>query len=617
MKKILVAVASMAVFFACKAPETTWSPAGDHIRTRWAQEVNPLNPLPEYPRPQLVRDQWQSLNGLWDYAIGPKEGERPAAFDGQILVPFCVESSLSGVGKTVTADDALWYRTSFTVPRGWKDRVILHFDAVDWDATVWVNGNQVCRHTGGYTAFSADITPYIIKGKQEVVLKVLDGTDNDEQPRGKQVASPNGIWYTAVTGIWQSVWLESVPKAAVTAYKVTPDAAAGTLTVTVQSDGGDAVLIQLKEGAEGYSTEVPGGALIAEATAAPGTPVTLQVENPQLWSPEHPYLYALEFTLLEGGKKADAVRGYTALRSSTCVTDSQGRKRIGLNGEPYFQFGPLDQGWWPDGLYTAPTDEALRYDIAQTKALGYNMIRKHIKVEPARWYTWCDRLGIVVWQDMPSIADNHNGHWEQFRMDDPARDDHPLSDAARATYYKEWGEIIGQLYNYPCIVVWVPFNEAWGQFDTPRAVAFTKEQDPTRLVNSASGGNSFQGVGDIFDSHNYPEPVMKFWSEGTQIDVLGEYGGIGWPVEGHLWQPDRNWGYVQFRSSDEVLQQYQAFADILKQTIAKGISGAVYTQTTDVEGEVNGLMTYDRAITKMDAEKLCQINREVIASATK
>ena len=613
MKKTFLLLALSAALLSCKqAPQ--WAPAGDRILTRWAAQVNPESPLPEYPRPQLVRSQWKNLNGLWDYAIGPKEGGQPEVWDGKILVPFCIESSLSGVGKRITENDALWYRTSFSIPRAWKERVMLNFGAVDWDATVWVNGKEACRHTGGYTSFQVDITPYLIKGKQEVVLKVLDATDNNEQPRGKQVSSPGGIWYTPVSGIWQSVWLEPVGKAAIKGYDITPDIENSSWEITVKADGGEKVIVSVREGAEGYGTEKPGGGILAQASGAPGKALRLTVAEPKPWSPETPYLYALEIVLESEGKTVDQVRGYAALRSSTQVSDKLGHKRLGLNGKPYFQFGPLDQGWWPDGLYTAPTDEALRYDIEQTKTFGYNMIRKHIKVEPARWYYWCDRLGIVVWQDMPSIADNHEGHWEMYKWDSPEKDDYPLSESAKATYYKEWGEIIGQLYNHPCIVVWVPFNEAWGQFDTPRAVAFTKEKDPTRLVNSASGGNSFP-VGDIFDSHNYPTPEMKFWSEGAQIDVLGEYGGIGWPVEGHLWQADKNWGYVKYSSSEEVLAEYRKFADILKQTVAKGISGAVYTQTTDVEIEVNGLMTYDRAVTKMDAGELRAINEGVIASA--
>ena len=337
--------------------------------------------------------------------------------------------------------------------------------------------------------------------------------------------------------------------------------------------------------------------------------------EPKLWSPESPFLYELEIRLKHGNKVMDEVRGYTALRKSSEVVDSQGFKRLGLNNEPYFQYGPLDQGWWPDGLYTAPTDEALKFDLVKTKEFGYNMIRKHIKIEPARWYYWCDALGIVVWQDMPSIGGTPGGRWEMWKWASP-EDDRKLTESAKGTYYKEWGEIITQLRNAPCIVAWVPFNEAWSQFNTEKAVEFTRSCDPTRLINSASGGNSFP-VGDIFDSHNYPNPAMKFTSEGLQIDVLGEYGGIGWPVEGHLWQTDKNWGYIEYKSGEDVLKQYTVYAGQLKDIIAQGVSAAVYTQTTDVEGEVNGLMTYDRKVVKMDAERLRTVNQEVIASMKK
>ena len=596
----------------CSSPEQ-WAPAGDRIRTEWGETVDPQNVLPEYPRPQMMREDWLSLNGLWDYAVLPQEADHPEGADGKILVPFCIESSLSGVGRHVQADEALWYRTEFRVPRGWKERVLLHFGAVDWQADVWLNGQYVGQHTGGYTAFSFDITPYLKRGRQTLEVRVLDGTDNDLQPRGKQVSNPSGIWYTPVTGIWQGVWLEPVPETFIERYAVTPDLSGWSFTVFApEAQEGDRAVVTVREGAVGYGVEDPAGAVLASVSAAPGQPVRVEVPQPQLWSPESPYLYAVEIGLERDGKVLDTVKGYAALRTVGEVRDAAGFKRIGLNGAPYFQFGPLDQGWWPDGLYTAPSDEALRFDIAKTRDFGFNMIRKHIKVEPERWYTWCDRLGIVVWQDMPSISDSRHGRWEQWKWASP-EDDSRLAPQAQDTYYKEWGEIIGQLSNHPSIVVWVPFNEGWAQFRTEEAVAFTKKADPSRLVNSASGGNSYP-VGDIFDSHNYPDPHMKFTSGGLQIDVLGEYGGIGWAVEDHLWQPDRNWGYVQYHSGEEVFAQYEEFARQLIPTIAHGVSAAVYTQTTDVEIEVNGLMTYDRKVIKMDENKLRAVNQAVIKS---
>ena len=623
MRHTPVFLALLAVLAGCGSRDAgngAWAPVDTPIQTPWTAEVSPENAHPEYPRPQMVRERWASLNGLWDYAVVGAEDPQPKKWDGQILVPFCIESSLSGVGRRVFPEEALWYSTTFRVPKSWKkDRVLLNFEAVDWSADVYVNGHLAGRHTGGYTAFSFDVTPYLKKGRQELVVKVLDGTDNGEQPRGKQVSNPSGIWYTPVTGIWQSVWIEPVRRAAIASYLAVPDVDAGTVDVTVYADGAtedDRVEIWLREGGVGYSTEEPGEtATVAFASVEPGKPVRLTVTDPKLWSPESPFLYELEIGLKHGKKVVDSVRGYTALRKSSEVRDSEGFRRIGLNNEPYFQYGPLDQGWWPDGLYTAPTDEALAFDVAKTKDFGYNMIRKHIKVEPARWYWYCDRLGIVVWQDMPSLGDHMGSHWEMWKWASPA-DDSKLTETAKATYYKEWGEIIAQLRNHPCIVAWVPFNEGWAQFDTPKAVEFTRSCDPTRLINSASGGNSYP-VGDIFDSHNYPNPQMKFTSKGLQIDVLGEYGGIGWPVEGHLWQADKNWGYIEYKSGEDVLQQYAAYAEDLKGIIAKGVSAAVYTQTTDVEGEVNGLMTYDRKVVKMDESRLRAVNQEVIASMKK
>ena len=623
MRKIVYSVCLLAAVLAagCTVNKSNWAPAGDKIRTVWADEVSPSNSHPEYPRPQMIRKDWKSLNGLWDYAITPLDAPRPETPDGSILVPFCVESSLSGVGRRVGADSTLWYRCEFKVPSAWKEKVLLHFDAVDWKTEVWLNGKPLGEHTGGYTAFEFDITDYIIKGKQELVVKVWDGTNNDEQPRGKQVAEPKGIWYTPVTGIWQSVWLEPVAPVHVKDYNCVWADSTGLLTVKAIVEGeADNVLVTLLEGAEGWDAEKgkPGKA-VSSAMAAAGEPLVLEVPEPQLWSPEHPYLYALEISALKDGKVVDKVKAYTALRTCDTVVDTCGHKLLGMNGKPYFQYGPLDQGWWPDGLYTAPTDEALAFDIVKTKEFGYNMIRKHIKVEPARWYYHCDRLGMVVWQDMPSMAGNvdvfqndgiYDPQWGRKAYDTGW--DYPLSETAKATYYKEWGEIMAQLKKFPCIVVWVPFNEAWGQFDTEAVTEFTREQDPSRLINAASGGN-YRHCGDILDSHNYPKPKMLLRSEGEQIDVVGEYGGIGYAVSGHTWQEEGNWGYKgKCESGEEVLEKYTRYAEeYLIPGIADGVAAAVYTQTTDVEVEVNGLMTYDRKVIKVDIEQLREVNMKV------
>ena len=592
----------------------SWAPAGNRIKTKWAEEVSPTNAHPEYPRPQMLRPEWKSLNGLWDYAVTPKSEARPKTFDGKILVPFAIESSLSGVGKALTPDDALWYSTSFSVPSNWKGkRLILNFDAVDWKAEVFVNDIKVGSHTGGYTRFSLDVTPYVKNGSNSLVVRVEDASDNDFQPRGKQVKDPRGIWYTSVSGIWQSVWIEPVAPAHITDYNV--------VYVTVDAAGvqeGDVVKVFLLDGGIGYSTETANAAkpaadgmysVLASGMAVPGGTVTLNVRNPKLWSPESPYIYGLDIQILRAGKVIDRVAAYAPMREVSAYRKNGNTLLMGLNGEGLFQLGPLDQGWWPDGLYTAPTDEALKFDIQKTKDFGFNMIRKHVKVEPDRWYYYCDQLGMIVWQDMPSFAVSKK--WGMYYYGEG--EDWPASPEAKANYYKEWGEILNQFKKFQCIAVWVPFNEAWSQFDTKDVVAFTKRTDPTRLVNQSSGGSWEEGVGDILDNHHYPYPAFRMWDK-NMINVLGEYGGIGFPVQGHLWQADKNWGYVQYKSGDEVLAEYADFAEQLKQLIKQGCSAAVYTQTTDVEIEVNGLMTYDRKVIKMDENKLRAVNEGIIKS---
>ncbi len=616
MKRSLFMVLALSMMTVGTVHAQDWKPAGDHIRTVWAEEVSPTDVHKEYPRPQMVRPDWKSLNGLWEYSITPKDASVPSKFDGRILVPFAVESSLSGVGRTLTPEDALWYRTTFKVPSAWKGkRLMLNFEAVDWQADVIVNDVQVGRHTGGYTHFSFDITPYLKSGDNTLVVRVEDATDNDFQPRGKQVRNPNGIWYTAVSGIWQSVWIEPVSKARVTDYYAVSDIKAGSMNVSVATEGlleGDVVRVRLLDGGVGYSTENGvSGQVIAQGKTVPNGMVTLPVSDEKLWSPDSPYLYGLEISVLRGGKVIDSVHGYTAMREVSLYAKNRKTKLMGLNGQPLFQFGPLDQGWWPDGLYTAPTDEALVYDIQKTKDFGFNMIRKHIKVEPSRWFYHCDRLGMLVWQDMPCFGSNNLNKWGVHNYNEGT--DFPATPQAKANYYKEWAEIIAQVKKFPCIVMWVPFNEAWSQFDTKAAVDFTTAQDPTRLVNMSSGGNWEPDCGDVLDNHHYPYPAMRLW-EPKMANVLGEYGGIGLPLEGHLWQPDRNWGYVQYKNGDEVLNEYSRFADQLILLIRQGVCGAVYTQTTDVEGEVNGIMTYDRKVIKMDEERLRAINTKVIKS---
>ena len=597
MKKSAYLLLSLLLVSAFSATAQSWQPAGDHIRTPWADQVDPSAPLPEYPRPLMQRTDWMNLNGLWDYAVR-KAGESFGKADGKILVPFCIESSLSGVGRTVAVDEYLWYHRTFSLPKAWKGkRVLLHFGAVDWKADIWVNDVKAGSHTGGYAPFSLDITDALKSGENSLTVRVWDGTDTGFQPRGKQVRKPSGIWYTSVTGIWQTVWLEPVPEQHIRNLRTTPDLDAGCIRVL--AEGVDRGVVEVSLSAEGRR--------VASARALAGSEVEIPVPDARLWTPDDPYLYDLEVSLVRDGKTLDRVQSYCAMRKVGMAPDKDGILRLTLNDKPIFMYGPLDQGWWPDGLYTAPTDEALAFDVQKTKDWGFNLIRKHVKVEPARWYYHCDRLGILVWQDMPS-GDLH-GDWQNTRWYQGT--EFVRSADSEACYRKEWQEIMDYLYSQPCIVAWVPFNEGWGQFKTLEITAWTKQYDPSRLVNSASGGNHFLGAGDILDLHNYPQPDMYLY-DANRVNVLGEYGGIGLPVEGHLWTPDRNWGYVKFASPKEVTDEYVKYARQLKDMVARGFSAAIYTQTTDVEIEVNGLMTYDRRVDKVEIPRIREINQQVI-----
>lgn len=578
------------------AQEKNWTLIKDRIVTPWAEKVNPKAPLPDYPRPQLVRSEnWKNLNGLWSYAISPKNQNEPVKYQGSILVPFAVESALSGVGKTVGKDSVLWYKNHITIPASMKNKeVLLHFGAVDWQAEVFVNGKSAGQHEGGFDPFTFNITSLLKKsGTQEIKVRVWDPTDEGPQPRGKQVRKPEGIWYTPVTGIWQTVWLESVPKTHIISTKQTPDIDAKTLTVSVNAAAaqpGDQIRITALEGKNQVATK----------EAAINETVSLAIENPKLWSTTSPFLYDLKVELLRNGKVIDQAGSYFAMRKSSMAKDQHGIERMLINNEFVFQYGPLDQGWWPDGLYTAPTEEALIYDIIKTKEMGFNMIRKHIKVEPARWYYECDKLGMLVWQDMPS-GDLGN-HWEP-NLGTMGGTDKNRTPESEAMYRKEWNKIMEDLHNFPSIVVWTPFNEAWGQFKTKEIAEWTKKKDPSRLVNSASGGNHVI-TGDIVDLHHYPEPRMPRPDlfGPTHAVVLGEFGGLGLPVAGHTWKEKDNWGYQSFKTADELFEKYDSFIRSLEGLIQKGLSAAVYTQTTDVEQETNGLMTYDRILKLPEAK---------------
>ncbi|WP_162054452.1 glycoside hydrolase family 2 protein [Pontibacter pamirensis] len=589
------------------AQNNDWSIVKGKITSPWAEQVNPSNPLPEYPRPHLVRENWQNLNGLWDYAIVPKaqQANLPTTSQGKILVPYAIESALSGVGKTVGKDSVLWYRRSINIPAKLRrQNVLLHFGAVDWQSDVYVNGRKAGTHQGGYDPFSFDITPYLKNGnQQDIAISVWDPSDDGPQPRGKQVKKPESIWYTPVTGIWQTVWLESMPKTYIASTRQTPDIDKGIVTVSadVQNlQANDRLRVSAWDGKK----------KVAEQEVSANSPAVLQVNNAKLWSPENPFLYDLRVAVVRNGKVQDEVESYFAMRKISMEPDVNGVQRMLLNNEFVFQYGPLDQGWWPDGLYTAPTEEALVFDIDKTKEMGFNMIRKHVKVEPARWYYHTDKTGMLVWQDMPS-GDMGN-RWESRPGVTGRGTEKERTPESEKIFRTEWAEIMDDLHNFPSIVVWVPFNEAWGQFKTDEITNWTMERDPSRLVNSASGGN-FHPVGQIIDLHNYPDPVMprpELFGE-KQVIVLGEFGGLGLPVEGHTWQQKDNWGYQSFKNADELFERYKAFTEKLEDLIQLGLSAAIYTQTTDVEIETNGLMTYDRKVIKVPAEKLRQVHSKL------
>jgi beta-galactosidase/beta-glucuronidase len=603
MKKsvLTVCIAVLAVY-----AQAQWKPAGDKLKTSWAEQVNPANVWPEYPRPQLERTAWLNLNGEWEYAIRNRGLAEPTSFDGKILVPFAVESSLSGVQKGVNEKQELWYKRTFSVPAAWKGKTVrLNFGAVDWRADVFVNDIFIGSHQGGYTPFSFDITPFLNSGsEQKLVVRVWDPTNKGFQPIGKQMLKPEGIWYTAVTGIWQTVWIEPVTAHHITAVKAIPDIDAEVVEVTVKtSDCRSNDIIEVKLLDEGKP--------VASGKGLSGKALRLPVASPKLWSPESPYLYTLKITVSRAGKVTDEVTSYTAMRKISAARDAQGIMRMQLNNRDYFQYGPLDQGWWPDGLYTAPTDEALVYDIRKTKDFGFNMIRKHVKVEPARWYYHCDKEGILVWQDMPSGDRGNLLEWERYN----GGTDKNRTEESVADYYQEWQEIMDLCISSPSVVVWVPFNEGWGQFDTEKVAVHTKAYDPSRLVNPASGGNH-RACGDILDLHHYPGPEMYLF-DPLRVNVLGEYGGIGLPIEGHLWWENRNWGYIQFKSREEVTAEYVKYAKVLQGLVKRGFSAAVYTQTTDVESEVNGLMTYDRKEIKVIESQVRAANLAVISELNK
>ena len=615
-----------------------WKPANPKLLTEWGEQVTPENAWTEYPRPQFVRARWLNLNGLWDYAIAPKTAGQPAKFDGKILVPFAVESALSGVGKSFTPSDRLWYRRTVTLPKDWADqRVLLHFGAVDYECVLWINGGLVGSHRGGFDAFSFDITEFLRAGENELVLAVTDPTDTGEQPRGKQQLDPKGIWYTPVSGIWQTVWLEPVPKENHLAeLRFTPEVGGKRLRITpllnTATERDDLAV---------HITALARGKIAGATVVRVNREGILDLADVQLWSPESPFLYDLTAELvrvktpvanrtqpknraklpafgeqeraayakLEAiGEPLDRVKSYFGMRKLSLGAGPKAQQpHLRLNDQPIFQHGPLDQGWWPDGLLTPPADAAMIWEIKWLKSAGFNMLRKHIKVEPARYYYHCDRLGILVWQDMPS---GFNHALRNYREDEgePVR----LS-RSREQHELELRRMIDNLHNHPSIVLWVVHNEGWGQYESTALARWVKSIDPSRWVDGVTGWLD-QNSSDVYDIHTYHDVPLAPANQADRAIVIGEYGGVGWPVSGHLWNAEkRNWGYQTYQTQEDFEKAIRKKIEGLEPMVRDlGLSAAVYTQTTDVEGEVNGFMTYDRKKIKIPAETLKAMNDKLI-----
>ncbi len=592
---LLVPVAYSSVAHA----QSQWKMADQPMVTRWGEEVTPENAWREYPRPQMVRSNWQNLNGLWEYAVVDRAHPQPDEWQGHILVPFCLESALSGVRGRLTGRDALWYRRTFSKPHTADERVLLHFEAVDYETQVWVNGTKVGSHTGGHVPFHFDITDAVENGESELIIRVFDPTNNSYQPKGKQHLRPHRFWYTAVSGIWQTVWLETVPQRYIDRLRIETAIEPARIRV-------EAALQGEPDEDETLEVIVRDGETIAARGRGKGE-LVLDVPDAKLWSPDSPFLYDLEVILLDGENNViDQVESYTGIRTVGKKRDADGHLRFTLNNEFIFHLGPLDQGWWPDGLLTPPSDEAMVYDLQYIKDAGFNMIRKHVTVENRRYYYHTDRLGILIWQDHVSA---HPGpRWVLLRYRDEP-EDREWPDDKHEQWMYELKAMVDTFYNNPSIVVWVPFNERWGQHRTMKIGEWLTEYDRTRLLNIASGGNFFP-VGDIADEHDYAGPRFPLDDPRYEdyVKVIGEFGGHGHAVSGHLWNQDESWGYGGAETLEELEERYRRSIRTLTELKKRGLAAGVYTQTTDIEIEINGLMTYDRRVNKLDPEWLREIH---------
>lgn len=630
MKQSIFCLFSYGLMLLGFIPSSGQTPQKAGILSRWEKSVTPSNAWTNYPRPQLVRPTWQNLNGMWEYAIRPQTEGQPSQYDGKILVPFCVESTLSQANKPLKANERLWYRRTFPLTEAWNgQRVLIHFGAVDYECTLWLNGGMVGSHTGGSDSFDFDLTDFLKPGQNELVLAVTDPTNEGEQPRGKQLANPNGIWYTPVSGIWQTVWLEPVPNPSyIEEVRLTPELDSGRVRVEVLLNRpitNPTTAVRL--------TALDGNTIVTSTQIRVGRTGFLRLPNPKLWSPDNPFLYNLKVELVTVndpfvgvenrnrprhneaertayanapivGNPIDAVTSYFAMRKiSMGIGPVANQPVLLLNNKPLFQNGPLDQGWWPGGLLTPPSDEAMIFELDFLKKAGFNMLRKHIKVEPDRYYYHCDRLGLLVWQDMPSGFLNGQNL-------SPSETVEPLRRSkGKEQFELELRRMINRLHNHPSIVTWVVHNEGWGQYDNVRLASWVKALDPSRLVNAVSGWTDL-GAGDFYDIHTYQEVPNEPAPKTDRVIVVGEFGGIGWPIAGHLWDANkRNWGYQTYQDQETVIKAYRTkYAKMVDMYKKLGVSAAVYTQTTDVEGEVNGLLTYDREIIKIPIETLNQIH---------
>jgi len=586
----------------------------NNLTTPW--EVDQPVPLPEYPRPQMTRANWQNLNGWWDCEVQKLQAPQPTEFAQKILVPFAPESRLSGVEHVLQPDEKLWYRRSFEVACGEGQAVLLHFGAVDFACELWINGSRVGEHWGGYIPFSFDITAFLAAGENELVLACTDATEAELHQKGKQRLQPGGIWYTSVSGIWQTVWLEVVARQHIRSLKLTPNLDASSLLIEVDfPEGVDLSQTALKAIASFEGQEVARG---EQSCANAICQLLLPIPDPKKWHPDHPYLYDLTLKLTVDGEVVDEVGSYFGMRKFGKARDEQGFWRFTINDEPIFQYGPLDQGYFPEGLYTAPSEAAMLFDIEYAKKIGCNMIRKHVKVEPARWYYACDRLGMIVWQDMPNGGRTTKDAIVAFtftsgihRSDIRRLHRFGREDAAnREEFNQELKQLIDSLYNFPCIAVWVPFNESWGQFHAILTSYWVKGYDPTRLVDHASGWFD-QGGGDFQSRHVYVKALSASQPDERVLAVT-EFGGYTMQVDEHVYTEKKRFGYGHHKDAASLTAAYlKLLEEQVKPLIPLGLSAAIYTQTTDIETEINGYLTYDRKVEKMDAAVLRQVHEEL------